>query len=76
MTATKTRKKRAPKKAKANWGADEHPRRCPRCKSTDSTVVTTIQLANPARVQRYRKCTGDGCSQRYSTLEVRKLATE
>jgi len=57
-----------PPKARANWGANENPRGCRKCKSANSRVTDTKTFLNPPRVVRYRVC-GD-CGQKFSTLEV------
>lgn len=53
---------------RANWGANETPRHCRKCKSTKSLVVDTKQRSNPHRTIRYRVC--GACGVRYSTIEA------
>jgi glycosyltransferase involved in cell wall biosynthesis len=53
---------------RANWGAKERPRQCPKCKSTSSSVKGTRTYHGPERKVRYRAC--DDCPQRFSTVEV------
>jgi len=61
---------KATKQARANWGANEHPRQCrsPGCDSTESEVTNTVRKFNPERILRYRKCSD--CGQKYSTIEA------
>ncbi len=74
-TTRRNRKTAPPKteRARANWGANENPRRCRKCKSTQSMIKTVRRLMHPARTLRYRVCLD--CGQSYSTLEIEENTT-
>jgi hypothetical protein len=55
-------------KPRANYGANENPRHCRHCGSTNSRIRDTKPFHRPERTVRYRVC-GD-CGKRFSTLEV------
>ena len=55
-------------KPRANYGANENPRHCKHCKSTNTRIEDTKKFYRPARVVRYRICLD--CKRRYSALEM------
>lgn len=56
-----------PRAPKANYGANENPRGCSKCKSTDSRVYKTTTHHSPLRIVRIRICSK--CGQRNQTCE-------
>jgi hypothetical protein len=64
MAKRKTKKEQAT--PRANWGARETRRNCPKCAGVISEVLNTRQHFNPARTWRRRKCE---CGQVYTTIE-------
>jgi transcriptional regulator NrdR family protein len=54
-------------KPRANYGANEKPRHCRKCRSTNSRVVDTKVFETIPRTIRYRLCLD--CNQRFSTVE-------
>ena len=69
MSKSRTKRKAAKKDSPhANYGANETPRHCRKCKATVSTVTDTKRFNNPNRTIRYRVC--GSCGSRFSTIEV------
>ena len=63
----KTATKQAPELGKANYGANEKPRCCPKCKSVDSRAYGHKEFFNPYRKIRYRIC--GGCGRKFTTTD-------
>jgi len=70
----KTKKKQSqtktetPELGKANYGANEKPRCCPKCKCVDSDVYSgPKKFFNPFRKIRYRTCLG--CGKKFTTTD-------
>ena len=55
---------------RANWGANENPRKCrnQQCGAQISKIVTTKYFDYPRRCVRYRMCLV--CGQRFSTMDL------
>ena len=72
--ARTARKPKPPTESRANYAAQERPRRCPApgCRSPRSAVLRTIPLDGPSRVKRYRRC--DACGQHWSSIEQLDVA--
>ena len=84
-TKPKTPAKRKPRKRKAaikpkedagpraNYGANEHPRYCVKCRSTNTRIKDTKPHETADRTVRYRIC--KACGQNFTTVEFHKVPT-
>jgi len=67
MAKSKKQKAETSELGKANYGANEMPRCCPKCKSVDSRVYGHKEFFNPYRKIRYRIC--GGCDRKFTTTD-------